>query len=153
MTYAITNPSRVPHPYPIITIFIVHPLFSSASASGGGEIGCLQRSGSGSPHSPKFPPKEFPWNVLNCFPWGTRWFCDMFKTSRLVISARLWGISPMSWFQERSNDSISQRLPRACGIWPFRLLWDKLSTISELRVPTMSGISPTNLLLDRSIIV
>nr|GFB23143.1 glutamate--tRNA ligase, cytoplasmic [Tanacetum cinerariifolium] len=42
----------------------------------------------------------------------SRWFFERFKNSRNVRSVSLSGIFPVSWFQERSNDSISDSLPR-----------------------------------------
>ena len=114
MTYPITNPMRVPHPNPNITTLHVNLLSPSSSPSP--STSCCGSCGSphvfcnGNPQSFGFPSNDVP-NVLNCPPNGIRplrWFCERFKNSRNFKPASDWGISPVSWFQDKSKDSISE---------------------------------------------
>nr|GEW43230.1 2-oxoglutarate (2OG) and Fe(II)-dependent oxygenase superfamily protein [Tanacetum cinerariifolium] len=78
---------------------------------------------SGYPQSPTFHSNEFSSNVLNYVPSGirpTRQLCERRKTAKPLMPAMLFGICPVSWFQDRSNDSISERFPRQYGILLLR---------------------------------
>ena len=74
----------------------------------------------------------------------------MAKNVRLV---NCMGISPLSLFEERSNDSSANKFAKDDGICPIRLLWERLSSWRNLSLPSSSGISPWNSLLDKSIVV
>ena len=59
----------------------------------------------------------------------------------------------MSLFEERSKDSSADKFANDNGIWPVRLLWERLSNQRIVTLASTFGISPSNLLLDKSIVV
>ena len=50
------------------------------------------------------------------------WFCNRFNTAKNVKLVNCIGISPMSLFEERSNDSSDDKFATDGGIWPVKLL-------------------------------
>ena len=59
----------------------------------------------------------------------------------------------MSLLRERSNDSITVRLLKVDGMYPRRLLLERLRVRSPFKLAIDVGISPTKLLSERIIAV
>ena len=55
------------------------------------------------------------------------WFCERFNMAKNVRSVSCKGISPVRLFEERSKDSSADNFANDDGIWPVRLLWERLS--------------------------
>ncbi|KAK3037612.1 hypothetical protein RJ639_030389 [Escallonia herrerae] len=65
----------------------------------------------------------------------------------------LEGISPESWFLEKSRDSSNSMSPTFFGIIPVRQFPERFSDRSPTKLASSFGISPDKLLLERSMLV
>ena len=72
-------------------------------------------------------------------------FCERFKISKNVRLVNCIGIEPLSIFEEMSKDSSIDKFANDDGIWPVRLLWERLRSRRNLSVPSTFGICPWNL--------
>ena len=76
-------------------------------------------------------------NVLNWLPRGiipTRWFSDRFKTSSDVIFANYPRISLVSMFEERPNHSRLLKFPNDGGIWPIKVIVQKVKPLEWFKL-------------------
>ncbi|KAK2973031.1 hypothetical protein RJ640_001554 [Escallonia rubra] len=78
---------------------------------------------------------------------------DKFRWLKKVRLEMLEGISPESWFLEKSRDSNNSMSPIFFGTIPVRKFPDRLSDRSPTKLASSFGISPDKLLLERSAFV
>ena len=85
-------------------------------------------------------------------------FCQLICCLTSLIDSKkfkleiLGGISPESWFLEKSIDSNDLISPIFSGILPVKILNDKFNDCNPWRLVNSLGISPEKLFLKRSLL-
>ena len=77
---------------------------------------------------------------------------DKFNLLKNVKLDKLGGISPKSWFTEKSIDFCDLIIPILSGILPIKILNDKFNDYNPWILVTSLGISPEKLFFERSIL-